>query len=102
LTPSVPTAADLVPPDPVSTDRETWRELITASYQKLCAQIEAGEATVLDDYATTNEQEFFAVATEVFFERPAALQEGYPELYAGLKFCYRLDPLTLHPQQPQP
>jgi hypothetical protein len=101
LVPAAPTMADLATPDPVRTDREVWRELITTSYRKLRAQVDAGEVTVLNDYASTDEQEFFAVATEVFFERPAALQAAYPELYAGLKFFYRQDPQLLHQERPQ-
>jgi hypothetical protein len=90
MDPFLPTSAD--PP----TNRDVWHQLITDNYQRLCAQAEAGESTVLDDYATTNEQEFFAVATEVFFEKPAELKAQYPELYAGLKFFYRQDPEALH------
>lgn len=84
-------------PDTAGSDRDVWHKLITDNYQRLCRQIEAGEPTVLDDYATTDQQEFFAVATEVFFERPAELKAQYPELYGGLQFFYRLDPLLLHP-----
>jgi Mlc titration factor MtfA (ptsG expression regulator) len=102
LVPAAPAEADTPSGDTIRTDREVWRELITTSYQKLSAQVDAGEVTVLNEYASTNEQEFFAVATEVFFERPAALKAAYPELHAGLKFFYRMDPLVLHPREQQP
>jgi Mlc titration factor MtfA (ptsG expression regulator) len=82
--------------EPSRSDRDVFRRLIAGNYERLCAQIDAGEATVLDRYAATNEQEFFAVATEVFFEQPAGLKAGYPELYAGLQYFYRQDPLLLH------
>jgi Mlc titration factor MtfA (ptsG expression regulator) len=36
---------------------------------------------VLRDYGTTNEAEFFAVVTEVYFERPAVLRGKAPALY---------------------
>ncbi len=75
--------------------RDAWRRLIAENYERLCAQVDAGEATILDRYATENEQEFFAVTTEVFFEQPSELRAGYPELYAGLQQFYRLDPLRL-------
>jgi MtfA peptidase len=47
---------------------------------------------VLDDYAATDPGEFFAVATEVFFDRPLALRETKPELYDVLAGFYRQDP----------
>jgi len=39
-----------------------------------------------------NPAEFFAVATEAFFERPLALREKQPDLYAQLTAFYRQDP----------
>jgi Mlc titration factor MtfA (ptsG expression regulator) len=48
--------------------------------------------SILDDYAATNEAEFFAVATEAFFERPRALRRRHPELYALLRQTYGQDP----------
>lgn len=48
--------------------------------------------SVLRQYAATNEAEFFAVATEMFFERPRELQEKQPELYALLRQTYGQDP----------
>ncbi|MFK7991569.1 MAG: zinc-dependent peptidase [Sandaracinaceae bacterium] len=50
------------------------------------------ERSVLRDYAATNEAEFFAVATEAFFEKPKQLKARHPELYALLVKAYRLDP----------
>ncbi|MEO8029624.1 MAG: zinc-dependent peptidase [Gemmatimonadota bacterium] len=76
--------------------REVWHKLISDNYTRFCAQLEANQPSVIDDYGATNESEFFAVATEVFFEKPAELMAQYPELYAGLKFFYRQDPLLLH------
>lgn len=50
------------------------------------------DASVLRAYAATNEAEFFAVATEAFFEKPQALQKRMPDVYAALKKVYRCDP----------
>jgi Mlc titration factor MtfA (ptsG expression regulator) len=47
---------------------------------------------VLDHYGATDHAEFFAVATEAFFERPAELQQERPELYDALRRYYRQDP----------
>jgi hypothetical protein len=47
---------------------------------------------MLDDYAATDPGEFFAVATEVFFDRPVDLRNAKPELYDVLRGFYRQDP----------
>ena len=45
-------------------------------------------------YGATNEAEFFAVATEAFFEKPKQMHKRSPELYEELNRYYKLDPLT--------
>jgi Mlc titration factor MtfA (ptsG expression regulator) len=47
---------------------------------------------VVRRYGETNEAEFFACATEAFFEKPRQLAQKAPELYAVLKAYYRVDP----------
>lgn len=59
----------------------------------LVGQIELG-ASPLDDYALENRQEFFAVASEAFFEDPDLLLEIHPNLYAWLCDLYRQDPVA--------
>ena len=46
-------------------------------------------------YACRNEHEFFSVAIENFFERPALFQKQIPELYTILTCLLRQDPLKL-------
>ena len=46
----------------------------------------------MSDYGATDIAEFFAVATEVFFERPEELGHEDPELYELLSTFYRQDP----------
>lgn len=48
----------------------------------------------LSSYALTNEAEYFAVASEAFFERPDDLRQRMPELYDLLERAFRQDPLT--------
>lgn len=45
----------------------------------------------LDPYAGVNEAEFFAVATEFFFERPGEMRQKAPDLYEALRDFYNLD-----------
>ena len=46
----------------------------------------------MDEYGSTDPAEFFAVATETFFERPFDMRRRHGELYAILSDYYRLDP----------
>ncbi|MGD8866725.1 MAG: zinc-dependent peptidase, partial [Gemmatimonadales bacterium] len=48
--------------------------------------------TLLDGYGGTSPAEFFAVATECFFEKPVQLEKTHPALYDQLKLFYRQDP----------
>ncbi len=72
-----------------------WARILGREYRALQQDIAAGRTTVLDGYAATSPAEFFAVATEGFFEIPRALQERHPELYAELKLYYNQDPASL-------
>ena len=47
----------------------------------------------MNKYGATNPAEFFAVATETFFEKPKQMHKRHPELYEELKSYYKLDPL---------
>ncbi len=51
-------------------------------------------ADLISDYGATNEAEFFAVVTEVFFEQSGALADRHPALFALLRDYYRVDPRT--------
>ena len=59
--------------------------------------IDEGAASLFRSYAATNDQEFFAVAVETFFEKSAAFRNAHPELYFALVKLLRQDPLTLAP-----
>jgi Mlc titration factor MtfA (ptsG expression regulator) len=59
---------------------------------RLAQRAEAGEATVTDPYGAESGEEFFAVASEVFFANPAALKREHPDTYAFLRAVYRQDP----------
>jgi Mlc titration factor MtfA (ptsG expression regulator) len=69
-----------------------WREVMTEEYHKLIEASVYGRATLLDQYGTTNEAEFFAVATECFFDRPSQLARRHPRLYEILRDYYHQDP----------
>ena len=50
------------------------------------------EDTLLDPYGAEDVVEFFAVASEAFFEAPASMADSHPRLYAGLRDFYGVDP----------
>ena len=65
--------------------------MCSVAYAEHCARVEAGVPTGMDAYGATNEAEFFAVATEVFFEKPKQMRRELPELYEILRKFYNLD-----------
>ncbi len=73
-------------------DYARWAEVMQQAFAALEARTEAGEDTLLDPYAVEDEAEFFAVASEAFFELPRELRAEHPQLYAELAGFYRLDP----------
>ena len=72
-----------------------WSRVFGAEYRALCDSVERDEPTLLDAYGAISPAEFFAVATEFFFERPVELKARHPELYEQLKLFYRHDPAVL-------
>lgn len=73
---------------------EAWHELLEREYQALCDAVDRDEDTLIDPYGAESTIEFFAVATEAFFERPAELKRLHAALYAALVRFYGLDPAS--------
>jgi Mlc titration factor MtfA (ptsG expression regulator) len=69
-----------------------WADDLAGEFESLLDAVDRGEYTFLDPYAAEDEAEFFAVATEDFFERPAELLAAHPRLYSLLQEFYALDP----------
>lgn len=85
-------AADGVPELEDGDDYGRWSLAFTPSYDAFCERVNAGKRSVLDDYGATNPAEFFAVATETFFERAKAMKREEPEVYGMLVEFYGMDP----------
>ncbi len=79
--------ADGVPSlvDPGST--VAWRDLVRREMWRI-----RHRRSMLRGYGATNPAEFFAVAVENFFERPALMAERHLQLYSALKALFNLDP----------
>jgi Mlc titration factor MtfA (ptsG expression regulator) len=70
----------------------TWARVLGAEYEQLRRASRMGKKSVLDRYGATKPAEFFAVATECFFEKPVQMKKKHPELYDELKEYYHQDP----------
>ena len=69
-----------------------WAQVFEEELEALRQAADAGEPTLLDPYGAEDAAEFFAVATETFFERGSVLKARHPRLYEQLSRFYRQDP----------
>jgi len=69
-----------------------WAQVMKHEFEALKARLARAEPDLIEPYAATHPAEFFAVTSELFFERPAELAAARPALYQQLSQCYRLDP----------
>lgn len=74
--------------------RGEWASVLGKEFKTFADRVARGRNRVIDEYGLTSPPEFFAVATESFFEKPAAMKKELPDLYAQLQRFYRLDPAT--------
>lgn len=75
-------------------DYDEWARVLGSEFAALEESVESGRDVLLDEYALHSPAEFFAVATEVFFEKPGEMKRMLPELYAQLRKYYRVDPVA--------
>lgn len=83
-------APDLRAPD----NYRRWSRVLSAAFNELQDQVTRGQVSLFSAYAASNPAEFFAVASEVFFEQSQPMADAYPDLYRELSRYYRLDPLA--------
>ena len=69
-----------------------WATVLGREFRSLEKRVASRSNRVIDEYGLTSPPEFFAVATESFFEKPVAMKSQLPELYQQLSTFYRLDP----------
>lgn len=72
-------------------DYAIWGDVLTHHYDRL-REGKAPQADILRMYGATNEAEFFAVATEAFFERPEEMRRSAPDLFDELAKFYGYEP----------
>jgi Mlc titration factor MtfA (ptsG expression regulator) len=83
---------DGTPPLGSRQEYRSWEHITDAEYRRLVHMADRGRPTLLDSYGAESKAEFFAVATECFFEKPAELLRRHPALYEVLRRFYRMDP----------
>ena len=72
--------------------RSSWTTEFSDAYSDFTNR-DSGKNPAIDRYAASSPAEFFAVCSEVFFERPDVLFTTYPGVYQNLRKFYRQDPL---------
>ncbi len=77
-------------------DYDKWNRVMTREYDDLCKRVNRGANKILDEYGATSPAEFFAVATEAFFEKSLEFKKYLPRLYAQLAKYYDLNPAVWH------
>jgi hypothetical protein len=71
-----------------------WAQILGREYAMLREKTMHHEKDVIDAYGATNPAEFFAVATEAFFDKSQRMKKNHPELYEEFKEYYRIDPAS--------
>ena len=71
-----------------------WQAVTDREYRRLVRQASEGAVTLLDDYGASSRAEFFAVASECFFQKPREMLARHPDLFELLRSFYKQDPTT--------
>lgn len=85
-------SADGMPPLESSAQAEAWTNTFYPAFKAFVQETRHGRSTFIDPYGASHPAEFFAVATEHFFEQPDQLQRNHPALFRLLAGFYQLDP----------
>ncbi len=73
-------------------DRRVWSKVFSTAWDRLKNEQRNGADLPIDPYALESPAEFFAVASEQFFEAPANLRLHLPDVYRQLELFYRQHP----------
>jgi len=83
----------------------SWSEVLSRDFAALRQDAMLSQHSVMDHYGATSPAEFFAVATETFFEKPWEMAERHPALFTEFSRYYRVDPRQWQDapvQEPEP
>jgi len=82
------------PNEAQSEEARQWARTFRRAFERFEREVRRGRGTVIDPYGATDEAEFFAVVTEMFFEQPAELRVHDPELYGRWSRFFGQNPLS--------
>ena len=85
-------AANGFPPLHKGMNARAWTDALSAGFADLQHKCSHGIAIGIDCYAASSPAEYFAVMSEVFFERPDIIRHHYAAVYDQLRQYYRQDP----------
>ena len=85
-------AADGVPLLADRAARERWLAVLVPEWDEFSVRVAVGEDTLIDPYGAEAIDEFFAVASELFFVDAATMRGEHPALYELLAGYSRQDP----------
>jgi MtfA peptidase len=88
---------DGLPPLPDTIDENSWKGSMKAEFERARQYVEQGYRVLINDYGLSSESEFFAVASEYFFQCPSELREFHPQVYRLLDQFYQIDPASWIP-----
>ena len=91
---------DGVPPLPPKRSRQDWSRAMQRCRERFEEALDEGRSTAFDDYAAESEAEFFAVASECFFQDPHRLFRHDKPLYELLQEAWQQDPRARGPLAP--
>ena len=80
--------ADGVPVTRTRAEADRWQAVTSRDYARLVEACQQGHRGMLDCYGATSPAEFFAVATEAFFECPVEMAREWPEYFELLSQFY--------------
>jgi Mlc titration factor MtfA (ptsG expression regulator) len=80
-------------------DYPDWAHIMSTEFAHLIERISRHRNPVMSEYGSSSPAEFFAVATEAFFEEGKKMQQRLPKLYAQLEQYYGVDPAGWRPHR---
>jgi Mlc titration factor MtfA (ptsG expression regulator) len=89
--------ADGLPPLPANIDEKRWKAGMQREFQASRSMVADGYRVFINDYGLTKESEFFAVASELYFQAPRVLAEYHPNVFELLRQFYQQDLQQLLP-----
>lgn len=89
--------ADGLPPLPADIDELDWKNSMHREFQAARQEVADGHRIGMDHYGLTKESEFFAVASESYFQCPSELFKNHPRVFELLLQFYRTDLRTWLP-----